>query len=833
MRVHRWIAIAIMTVAVSGTAVAGPEYGVALDELTRDRALTELTSMAQAEGIEATTAEALLKLDVFATSSDTGCPGVDVYVINATPKVVWSIEVQIKQRDGSNSRTDTLHLPYLMPNTKVLAQVSCLQDYSTRNSYDYSPSTGISLSYSAKGAKSLDLALPELIALKKDYSSTGLYVAPNTAGDVSLLEDALNMNDEEVARDLVLAIARTGKGGKELGEAIQRNGTGVIADEVATSMSKLPPAQQAALARSLLSSTVASRWKAQLGPMIETKLCSGARADAVGLWIKAQTSDGIPVAEFRDRIREKCKPTKADGPGMIAALDKDATHAGPVLDAVDADLFAGAVAAWKTHKADITASHVAYLRDSANGERFAAAAAVVPAHNLPFAVTEVAGGPATAISQAKADWLTANIGSVPDLDATVSDLAGLLVEGKIVAEPLQAAVRSLRVKAPAAYDEVLTSYARTSSKMFDAQKLAAAKIDLGAFLAFNAQHLGDCTATLDALRTCADAVAGFKAPAGTTALKDAGADALLPEFETKMQGLVAATTDYEALVGIGHDLSTAGITNAFIVKQICHDAEEAVRYDGDADVALAAVAKLDTNASCIAATKDKVSQRNRNIILMTIFAILGVVVPIPTGGYFIRRRFRKLQKDLPAVAEDDTAKGEKLEDRLGAKGLGRGIRDGLAEAGRELAGTPAKRSIDAIDDAVLEAAADTVRRSVKAGDAATLIIRRASDAVYVVALPVPHPRPQVVQRYLSAPWPEHLQSIQRAAGSPVLALIVLCGPDAAEASLLVSYSDGAHVSDPEVLLDAKEARERGANHFRHVMTLSHAPAATKDSNVDH
>ena len=130
-----------------------------------------------------------------------------------------------------------------------------------------------------------------------------------------------------------------------------------------------------------------------------------------------------------------------------------------------------------------------------------------------------------------------------------------------------------------------------------------------------------------------------------------------------------------------------------------------------------------------------------------------------------------------------------------------------------------------IDDSVINAASSTVRRAVKSADAATLLIRKQSVAIYVVALPVRHPRPQITQRYLSAPWPEHLASIQRAANMPVLAMIVLCGPDAAEASLLLGYSDGMQSSDPEAMLDAKEARDRGANKFRSIMTLAATPVA--------
>ena len=60
--------------------------------------------------------------------------------------------------------------------------------------------------------------------------------------------------------------ATTGIGAKELGAAIAKKGAlagpNPFADEVATSLTKLPPAQQAKLARVLLASEQATQWAA-------------------------------------------------------------------------------------------------------------------------------------------------------------------------------------------------------------------------------------------------------------------------------------------------------------------------------------------------------------------------------------------------------------------------------------------------------------------------------------------------------------------------------------------------------------------------------------------
>jgi hypothetical protein len=127
---------------------------------------------------------------------------------------------------------------------------------------------------------------------------------------------------------------------------------------------------------------------------------------------------------------------------------------------------------------------------------------------------------------------------------------------------------------------------------------------------------------------------------------------------------------------------------------------------------------------------------------------------------------------------------------------------------------------------MLERAAATVRRSVKTGDAASTLAKAGGQNVYILGLPVRHARPQVVQRYLGTEWAEHLDAVVAAAGGPVTALVVLCDPGATEATLLVGYADGnGRRSDPDALLDAKEAREKGANTFRGAMSLRVAQGA--------
>ena len=824
---------AALLCAAAGTASADPSYSTELDEYTLTRAKSELRDLAKREGIESETADILLKLDVFATSNDTGCPGVDVDIINATSRTIWNIEAKIEQKEGSNHREDLVHLPYMTPKSKVRIQVSCLQDYSYKSSYDYSGSGGITLNYSAQGSKTIDEALPLMLEQKVDYSNVGYQVTPSTDKDTNLLVKALEMNDRDVAKELVGAIARTGTGAKELGDVLEKYSGGAMADEVVGSMAKLAPAQQAQLARTLLASNVAAKWKDKLLPMIDKQLCGGNRADALGLWIRAQTPGGIPVPELKNRVTEKCKPTKADGPAITAALEKNADAAGGTLDAVDDDLFAGAVASWgKVRPPATSVSLMAYLRDGQKVDRFDAAVKQIGPDKQAAALDAVIQTPDGPGAKHKAEWVTAEFGKIAaaELDPSVTMATKTMVTGGVKAPAMRDAIKGLAKLAPKAVEDVMVSQASSSSKVFDAEKLQAAGLDMAEFLAFNAD-LGDCTATVELLGGCMDRIAAYKDKSGEGALKKNARTAVKPEFLTAVRSLLEGVRDAENLIPVSQKFQEAGFDAGFIAERACREAEDKVRWDNDPSNDLELAKRITPDAPCISAVNDTLKGKARKAMLMTIAGILVLILPFPMGWWLMKRRYKKLQKDLPAEQKDDGQTGVKLDDRLGPSGLGRQLQGAIVEANRELAGTAAGRALGAIDESVINAASSTVRRAAKSADAATLIVKKGGQAIYIVALPVRHARPQLTQRYLSAPWPEHLASIQKAAQLPTIALVVLCGPDAAEATLLVGYSDGAQTSDPEALLDAKEARERGANKFRSVMTLASATTTAPSTDA--
>lgn len=823
-RAHRSIAAIIVVCGVvfavvcglgpgAGTASASPAYSVRLDDDTREQARAELLKQARTADLEPKAVDALLKFDVIATSSDTGCPDVDVDVINATDHTMWNVEIEIEQKASLEHRTDHIHLPYLVNSTMVHARVPCITQYR------YSSGAGIELGYSAKSSRTLDEALPSLRVTKSDYARQGRYIVPEaSATGVTLLADALALQDTEVASELVLGIAKTGVGIEELAAALSSSPEGPIASEIAGVLAKAAPATQAALARALLASPSAGDWKDQLLPLINGRLCRG-RAEAVQLWMQAQREHEMPDAELRDRVRAKCKLAVGDGPLVVAALTREPGRAGEVLDAIDAPLFDRAIAAWKTKQGDDANALYAYLRDGSDPARFDRAVTAVAASDLARALAEVAKAPSGQTTQHKAAWIAASLDKIAEPEAVVRVLTEELVKGEVTADPMREVARLARARAPAVADTVMVGYANEHSTVFAADKLGSG-IDLGEFLAFATGQLANCGASIDALRECAKAIAAYKGGA----LGKLAGTAVRPDYTAKLSELVSGVNDVEIAVALAAELRAAGLGNEVVANHACHKAE----LRSDPEPWLTAVTTIDPAAPCIAHLRDELVSRRHKVIWLTLFAIVGLVLPIPAGGLVMRRRYRKLQRDLPAVETDETPKGEKLADRLGAQGLGRGLRAGVAAAARELAGSAVAQAIAAVEDPVLEAAGAAVGRAVRSGDAASVIIRRAQDAVYVVALPVRHPRPQVVERYLGAPWPEHLASIQRAAGSAVLALVVLSGPEASEAQLLVGFApppgDPRPASDPEALLDAQAARERGANRFRHVMPLAATPS---------
>ncbi|HEX7835919.1 MAG TPA: hypothetical protein VF469_00575, partial [Kofleriaceae bacterium] len=149
-----------------GTAGAAPHYSAPLSDGLRRQARDELAERAKADGLPASAAGRLFAATVVATSNDTGCPGVDVDVVNATDHTVWNVELEIKQKLGATEHVDRIRLPYLAAATVARARVACINDH--RSVYS-SQAGGIQLGYVARGARTLGDALADMRQAKADY----------------------------------------------------------------------------------------------------------------------------------------------------------------------------------------------------------------------------------------------------------------------------------------------------------------------------------------------------------------------------------------------------------------------------------------------------------------------------------------------------------------------------------------------------------------------------------------------------------------------------------------------------------------------------------------
>jgi hypothetical protein len=817
--------------ALSGVAALRPPaahaegLGRPLSPDTLAVARDMVTRAASGDGVSDKVIDKILRLDVLAVSSDTGCPGVDVDVINATERTVWNIEVKITQKEGNQSREDVVHLPYLGAKREVRVSVSCISEY--RSSYD--PGGGISVDYVANGAKSLAEALPAMLTQRVDYTGLAGRLTPTVTTGRSLLGEALAFDDPEVARELVATIARTGVGREELAAVIASGRQGPILDQVADSMEHLPLAAQAQLARVLIGSPAAARWEAKLLPLVDRALCVGPRPAVVGLWLEAARPGGIVDEPLRQRVLARCAPRASDGAALVAVLDAadDAPAAlaatahgrAAALAAADPATWAAILAAWRGKGDEAHPSLLAFLRETGSVERFDQAAAAIHSRDLPLALISTVALAADVPERAhKAAWVDAQFATLTDPETVKGALNGMLINvgsGEVGAPEMIVSVRAATARAPAAAAKIMTEQLASDSKVFDPAKLADAGVDLLDFIAFNHASLGGCTATTEALTACVAAIAAYHPTHGKPL-----PDALTADFTFAAANLLDKESDRGRLLALAKQLRAGGLSPTLASNELCR---QIYNWDRAGDL-LADIEEVDPAATCLAVGRDRVAAGKRNAILLTIAAILGLLVPVPVAGFVLRKRWRKIAPALPLPLLPPGGQVAVVDERLAA--LGRALPASVLAAGRELAGTPAATALDAVTAPVVTAAVGTLRRAITTGEVATTLIEAAAAAIYVVALPVRDARPQVVQRYLGAAWPEHVAAVQRAAGRPVLALVLLAGPDAELATLLVGHTDGATAVDPEALLDARDARERGANHFREVLTLATPTPAT-------
>lgn len=813
---HRWLLLSVLSglSGVPGLAAASPSYASRLDDRLTAQAREDFVDKAKQAGIDEDKAERIFLHTVVATSRDTGCPGVDVDVVNPTDHTEWNVELEITQTVATVDHPTKIHLPYLPSHTVAHATVPCVTDYRSR----YASDSGIGLSYFARGSDELEHALGKLRDEAIDYSYFASMLHPSSDVKTKRLVEALKLEDADVARELVFAIAKTGVGLEELSAEIASVPDGPIAKEVGAAIAKAPPDVQVGLARVLMSSPEAESSIAQLEPLID-RLCRGKRPEVVELWLSAQGTRQIPVARLRDRVKARCVLTPADGGVLAAALDATTANVGEVLDAAPRPLFDAVIAAWKARPEP--AGRASYARDTHDAERFTRTVASIPPAGYPLLFSELIKATSDPVTAQKAQWAITALGPLtgPVADDVAERTTTALLYGGVTDPEMASVVRAARAKAPDKIRAFVAAFATAErSPMLDVGKLPAS-LDVAEVVGVEQRTFG-CAKTEDALLACMKEVAAF--PGLPAAINDA----VRPAFLEDVQGVVRKIKSFDKLAELGKAMAAAGFTNKTAVAAACSLAEQQSAPEQWTEQ-IPNVEKVDPRADCIETRLRQVSRKYRSrAVWLWIFGLAGLILPFPAGAYVLRRRYRKLQQDLPKPEVEAAGQGTKLADRLGERGLGRGLRAAIGAAAADLAQTPAAHALASIDDAVLQAIGDTVGRAVKSGDAATLLLRHTPDALYIVALPVRHARPQIVQRYLGAPWPQHVAQIQRAAQTSVVSLVVLCGPEAAEARLVVGFTPAAGdprpAFEPESLLDARDARERGAQPFVHVMSLGEA-----------
>jgi hypothetical protein len=823
--------IAVASVAgLAGTAEAAPPYTQPLDPSTLSLAKTHLEGLLARENIEVTSKEeaatTLLSIKPYIFSVDTGCPSVDLIVVNNTEEVHWAVEVTVDQK-GEGVRKDSIWLPVLPPKSVANLTVPCVED----NTYSsYGASRNISLSYDLTSKASAAEALEVMVAQHATYTmSSGSMITTAPASAQPMLAEVLGWDDVLLTAQLVSAIAETGLGVDILAEAIGKNANGQVATQTVIAIPRMRGAAQAQLARALLASSSAATWSDMLLPIIDRKLCTGDRNLTLGLWLRAQSPGAIPVEALRERVSAKCAPGRRDADKLVTALEGSPDLAAAGVDATGAELFGAVLEIWKL-KAQINQLTVlfSYLRGTENEERFTAATAAIPALDLWRAVVAVVQDPGTRIAPAKAAWANASLAQLRgDASTAVGQATTAMLDGKVPSEAMRSLLLSTPI-APGAVEQSYVSRATEHPNLFDAAQLRKDNLPVVELLKLDFS-LGDCTSELSALVRCAEAVA---APGERPSLADrrkAMSTALRPEVREKFRGLVDRSGNESNYESLAATFTAAGLGPDLVVEHLCQAAALAMQGDVDPSAKLAIAAKLSPTAFCVASLRSSFGATKRKELLLLIFGLLAFIVPLPVGFWFVRRRWRKVKAELQALPGESpaAAPSNRLVDRLGAASLGRSLREAVSEAARALSSAPAGAALAQVGPATLDAVAHTVGRAVRSGDAATALLRGAGGVIYAVALPSKHARPQQIQRYLGAAWPEHFAAIQRAAGQPVLALILLCSPEAHDATLLVGYSDGVTTSEPEALLDARLARERRANQLSYPITL----AATSPSGA--
>jgi hypothetical protein len=711
-------------------------------------------------------------------------------IVNPTTEVRWSIVLTVQlKRDRFDPGTELaqIRVPYLLPGQMTSTRVVC----------DASDSRGFWVGVHSAGL--LEHALREM-ARTALRSTLAAPIEPSTEPG-TVLEAALSLDDPAVAGELVAQIARWEVGIEPLVAALQASSSSSLAQHAGPIFAQLPGDTQLAVLDAVLAQPEATRRNEHaLVPAI-TAACAS-RDRALALWV-ASLDPAFATPRLRRVSQRACRLRPSDLGELEVRLA--ARFDARVIDALDAALFAALIERWT---AAAPAFLPAYLATTANRSRFEAAARLVAPAGLADVIAAIADAVPDALSELRLTWVQDLLAGGSGLDAVARSVFERAAAHPFANPDYQQLVEQLRARFPAANAAAAWHALAGETDVLDVEKLAAAGIDLTELTAYlHAHGTAGCSRTLAAAVAC---MRGFH-HGGVRGLGEAVGNALKPAFTQAIVSQVDVASDDDldraselAALGCPLDVLAASLCGAARAAQNAGTLElEALEHSQRFVGARACLVEVAAAAAAHAADT-RVRERARIAA-----GIAGVAVPLIIGAAicWLWMRRRPLVEPDTVVASPAPSRTDRI-----ASSLARGVRAGVDRARREL-------SLVAASDPVIERASATAARAIAQGTAASLLARDRDATFYIVAFPVPHAPPKVVQRYLGEPWPKHMHQIQQLVGCPVTALVILCGPNAASATLAIGTCDGTRSSDPELLLDAREARERSANGFHHTIAL--------------
>lgn len=741
----------------------------------------------------------------------------DLDIVNRTPHVRWGIVVRVEQRfrlartPVGPARTTRIQIPYLPAHHAAAIRIPCISRFSSVASYDeiWSETWVTSLGQ-------LEAALPWLAATHLDNTlSSPIEPRPAPASHdpapsqpQTVLDAALAFDDADVAHDLVTAIVEYDVGVKALIAAVNAAPQSHLAQQSGPLFGRLPANARVAIAWNMLQNADSARQNESLLYRQLAGVCVD-RSRAIGLWLASRTDSRFATPRLRRAIALRCRPGMPDLDALTAALAKQPA-ASTTIDDLDPAVFTAAVARWRTSWPGFVTTYLAGARDAA---RFEALIDLASASQYADLVAAFARSEDRTLHDQRLDWVRGLVSNPTDrkrLEAIARALFELDATNHIDDPDYAQIVHQLRTLAPEVDDEVRWTLAGKRNSVFDVTQLASAHIDRDQFTAYVATGaLDHCQTDLDALLRCARSIH----QSSVSGLNDLVATAVKPELTGAIHKMFGSPSTSDIITA--NELVDLGWDLRFLANDLCTKARASLADSAGNLDWIARARQLELARDCVQsiessreseADAEAHSEQHREIA-----GIVGMILPLAIGLFVAIRWIRQRpaadpgpEVEAPAVVARDT--------RLGAY-LKRGLAAGAARARLDL-------SIAAVDDGILDHVVATVRRAVAAGVAASRLIRDRDATFYIVALPVGDAPSEVVQRHLGAPWPEHMHQVHLVANAPVTALIVLCGPEAMQATLLVSHTDGTRSSDPDAVLDARDARAYCTNSFCHAIPLS-------------